>query len=115
MYVMSCCHDLKRNKQFLCQKPPALFSNFCALKALISYTCLHPAASFRLSPLLRYLKDTLPCLCLGLCLSVDLRVSDYQLPKQLCVYNIMADGDLGVKQEDISTDLSFAFDSLEYV
>lgn len=81
MHAMSCCYDLKRNKQ-------VSYSVSCAPKALSSSLCGH-ASHLRLSPFLRYPKDKLPCLYLGLWLSEDLRIRCYHLPEPLCIYNIM--------------------------
>lgn len=84
MYVMSCCYELKRNKTVSLSEISNSLQQALCLKSSVClppYTGVPPAASFRLSPLLRYLKDTMPCLYLGLWLSVDLRVSRYQLPK----------------------------------
>lgn len=49
MYMMSCCYDLKRNKQFSCEKSPTLFSKVCASKALSA--CLLIQACCLLLPL----------------------------------------------------------------
>lgn len=81
MHAMSCCYDLKRNKQ-------VSYSVSSAPKALSSFLRWH-ASHLRLSPFLRYPKDKLPCLYLALWLSVDLRIRCYHLPEQLCIYNIM--------------------------
>lgn len=84
MYLMSCCYDLKRNKTVSLSEISNCLQQALCLKSSVClppYTGMPPAASFRLSPLLRYLKDMMPCLYLGLRLSVDLRVSRYQLPK----------------------------------